>query len=115
MSAAGTYVRARIDKVTKERATEALKAMELSVADAIRLLMMRVADERRLPFDIKVPNTKTRKAIAELEASKGKKIDGIDSFMAELREDDCSCIRNQASKRLSALGGAMQNMDDIPR
>ncbi|MDZ4313348.1 MAG: type II toxin-antitoxin system RelB/DinJ family antitoxin [Azonexus sp.] len=56
MSTADTYVRARIDTNTKERATEALAAMGLSISDAIRLLMLRVADERRLPFEIKVPS-----------------------------------------------------------
>ncbi len=34
MSTNGTYVRARIDADTKERATEALEAMGLSVSDA---------------------------------------------------------------------------------
>lgn len=57
MSTADTYVRARIDTNTKERAAEALEAMGLSISDAIRLLMLRVADERRLPFEIKVPST----------------------------------------------------------
>ena len=38
---ADTVVRARIDNDTKERATEALRAMGLSVSDAIRLLMLR--------------------------------------------------------------------------
>jgi len=56
MSTADTYVRARIDTNTKERAAAALEAMGLSISDAIRLLMLRVADERRLPFEIKVPS-----------------------------------------------------------
>ncbi len=43
-----TYVRARIDSITKERATQALDAMGLSVSDAIRMLLMRVADEQCL-------------------------------------------------------------------
>ena len=47
---ADTVVRARIDSDTKARATEALQAMGLSVADAIRLLLLRVADEKRLPI-----------------------------------------------------------------
>lgn len=46
---ANTYVRARIDIATKERATSALEAMGLSVSDAIRLLMLRIADEQRFP------------------------------------------------------------------
>ena len=40
MSTAGTYVRARIDSVTKERAADALGAMGLSISDAIRLLLL---------------------------------------------------------------------------
>ena len=51
--------------------------------------MLRVADERRLPFEVKVPNTITRKAIAELEAGKGKRFASVDALMADLREDDC--------------------------
>lgn len=65
---ADNYVRARIDNVTKARATEALNAMGLSVSDAIRLLLVRVADERRLPFEIKAPNEKTRAAMEESRA-----------------------------------------------
>jgi DNA-damage-inducible protein J len=83
-----TYVRARIDADTKERATEALEAMGLSISDAIRLLMFRVADERQLPFEVKVPNLRTRKAIAELEAGKGKRFSSIDSLIEDLNEDD---------------------------
>ncbi len=88
MSTANTYVRARIDKVTKERAADALEAMGLSISDAIRLLMLRVADERRLPFEVKVPNKTTRKAIAELEAGKGKSFISIDALMTDLNADD---------------------------
>jgi len=88
MDTTGTYVRARIDSDTKERAASALKAMGLSVSDAIRLLMLRIADERRLPFEVKVPNAVTRKAMVELEAGKGKKFEGVDELMADLNEDD---------------------------
>jgi DNA-damage-inducible protein J len=85
---ANTYVRARIDDDTKKLAAHALEAMGLSISDAIRLLMRRIADEQRLPFDIKVPNTTTREAIAELEAGRGKKFSGLADLMADLHEDD---------------------------
>ena len=88
MRPANTYVRARIDTSTKERAAEALEAMGLSISDAIRLLMLRVADERRLPFAIKAPNAQTRNAMTELESSKGKHFDNINSLMEDLNEDD---------------------------
>ena len=51
-----TVVRARIDSDTKVQATEALQAMELSVSDAIRLLMIRIANGKRLSFAVQVPN-----------------------------------------------------------
>jgi DNA-damage-inducible protein J len=88
MSIADTYVRARIDADTKDRAAEALQAMGLSISDAIRLLMFRVADERRLPFEVKAPNATTRKAIKELDAGKGKKFDSVEALMADLNADN---------------------------
>lgn len=88
MGLADTYVRARIDTSTKERAADALEAMGLSISDAIRLLMLRIADERRLPFDIKVPNAATREAMAELEAGKGKSFSSVEALMADLHAND---------------------------
>ena len=88
MVATDTYVRARIDTNTKRRAADALEAMGLSISDAIRLLMLRVADERRLPFDVKAPNAATRKAVAELEAGKGKRFASVDDLMADLHAED---------------------------
>jgi len=76
-------VRARIDHDTKQRASAALADMGLSVSDAIRLLMLRIADEKRLPFDVKVPNAKTRAAMAELEAGKGKTYTSADEMFKD--------------------------------
>jgi len=81
---ADTVVRARIDTETKERATAALEAMGLSVSDAIRLLMLRIADEKRLPFAVQVPNATTAKALEELDAGRGKRFDSEDALFEEL-------------------------------
>jgi DNA-damage-inducible protein J len=88
MGITDTYVRARIDSRTKELATNALEAMGLTVSDAIRLLMVRIAEEQRLPFNVKVPNINTRKAIAELEAGNGKRINTINELIADLNADN---------------------------
>ena len=69
---ADTVVRARIETTTKERAAAALEAMGLSISDAIRILLVRIAEEQRFPFDVKVPNAVTHKAIDQLEKGKGK-------------------------------------------
>lgn len=88
MRTADTYVRARIDTRTKELATDALEAMGLSVSDAIRLLMIRIAEEHRLPFNVKVPNATTRKAMTELETGKGKRFSTIDALIVDLHADN---------------------------
>ncbi len=81
---ADTIVRARIDAVTKARASIALEAMGLSVSDAIRLLMLRIADEQRLPFDLKVPNTATRRAMRELDEGKGERAESVEAMFEKL-------------------------------
>ena len=79
-----TVVRARIDSDTKGRATEALQAMGLSVSDAIRLLLLRVADEKRLPFAVQVPNPVTLKAMKELDEGKGQRFDSAEELFRDL-------------------------------
>ncbi len=88
MATANTYVRARIDSYTKDRAADALEAMGLSLSDAIRLLMLRIADEKRLPFEVRIPNAKTKQAINELESGQGKTFDSIKSLMDDLHAED---------------------------
>lgn len=88
MSTADTYVRARIDTATKERAADALEAMGLSISDAIRLLMLRIADEHRLPFEVKVPSKSSRKALADIAKGKVKSFATVDDLMADLNADD---------------------------
>ena len=79
-----TVVRARIDSETKTRATEALRAMGLSVSDAIRLLLLRVADEKRLPFTVRAPNAATVKAMEELDEGKGKRFSNAEDLFEDL-------------------------------
>ena len=81
---ADTVVRARIDSDTKVRATEVLDAMGLSVSDAIRLLLLRVADEKRLPFAVQVPNATTLKAMKELNEGKGRRFGSAEELFQDL-------------------------------
>ena len=88
MTTADTYVRARIDTATKERAADALEAMGLSISDAIRLLMLRIADERRLPFEVKAPSATSLQALAEVKAGEVKRFVSVDDLMVDLHADD---------------------------
>ena len=58
--------------------------MGLSVSDAIRMLLRRVADEKRLPFEVMVPNAESRAAIAELEAGKGQRFKTAEALFDDL-------------------------------
>ena len=86
--ASDTVVRARIDGQVKEKAAKVLAEMGLSVSDAIRLLLIRVAAEQALPFEIKVPNAETRAAMAELEQGAVKSFDTVAELMADLNAED---------------------------
>ena len=58
--------------------------MGLSVSDAIRLLLLRVAEEKRLPFAVQVPNATTVKAMKELGAGKGKRFGNAEDLFQDL-------------------------------
>lgn len=81
---ANETVRARIDSDTKANASKALAAMGLSVSDAIRMMLRRVAEEKRLPFEVKLPNAESRAAKAELDAGKGKRFQSADALFDDL-------------------------------
>ena len=83
-SPADTVVRSRIGAITQERTAAAPEAMGLSISDAIRLLMLRIAEEQRLPFEVRVPNAATRRAIALLDHGKGKRFDSAKGLFEDL-------------------------------
>ena len=79
-----TVVRARIDSETKEQASKALRAMGLSLSDAVRLMLIRVAEEKRLPFIVHVPNPTTIGAMNEVEDGRGKRFNTADGLFRDL-------------------------------
>ena len=79
-----TVVRARINGDIKTRAMKALDAMGLTVSDAIRLLLLRVAEEGELPFVVKVPNAATVRAIKELESGGGTRYSSVEEMFKDL-------------------------------
>jgi len=60
---ANSLVRARIDEQIKNEAAAVLKAMGLTVSDAFRLMMVKIAKEKALPFEPLVPNEETIEAM----------------------------------------------------
>lgn len=64
---ASRMVHVRVDSKVKERAEKALNAMGISVSDAVRVLLVRVAAEQAFPFALEVPNAVTRRALRAAE------------------------------------------------
>jgi DNA-damage-inducible protein J len=86
--AGSAVVRARIDERTKNEAAAVLAAMGLTVSDAFRLLMVRVAKEKALPFEPLAPNAKTIRAMKEARRGKLKRFAKVEDLMAELNAKD---------------------------
>ncbi len=79
-------VRARIDADLKREATAALAEMGLTVSDAIRLMLVRVATEKALPFDVRTPKATTRAALDAAERGEVTKVTGVDALLDDLRD-----------------------------
>lgn len=85
--AANQLVQARIDGEVKAEAAAVLAAMGLTVSDAVRLLLTRIAREKALPFEPLVPNETTIAAMREARDGKLERVT-LDSLRAAIRADD---------------------------
>ena len=85
---ANSVVRARIDESIKEEAIVVLAAMGLTVSDALRMMLTRVAREHALPFEPMAPNAITIKAMRDARRGKTTKHKSINALMADLNADD---------------------------
>jgi DNA-damage-inducible protein J len=81
-------VHVRVDKRVKARAAKTLSAMGLSVSDAVRVLLTRVAAEKALPFEVKVPNTTTVAAMREARRGKLASFNNVSELLADLNAED---------------------------
>jgi len=64
---ANAVVRARIDESLKNEAAAVLADMGLTVSDAVRILLTKVAKEKALPFDMQTPNALTVETLRKSE------------------------------------------------
>lgn len=85
---ANALVQTRIDLAVKEEAAHVLAAMGLTVSDAVRLMLTRIAIEKKLPFVPLVPNARTIAAIKESRSGKLAKAKNMDEFLQAMHADD---------------------------
>ena len=81
-------VQARIDRAVKEEAAAVLAAMGLTVSDAVRLMLTKVAQEKALPFEPLIPNEDTIKAMQEARRGSLPSFDSVEALMADLNAED---------------------------
>ena len=85
---ANTVVRARIDGRVKEEAAAVLSAIGLTVSDAFRLMMVRIAQDKALPFEPLIPNAETIKAMKAARRGELTTVKDIDELFERLNADD---------------------------
>jgi len=83
-----TVVRARIDERVKEEAAAVLATIGLTVSDAFRLMIMRIAKDKALPFEPLVPNAETIEAMKAARRGDLATAGGPDKLLAKLNADD---------------------------
>ncbi len=86
--ATNAIVQARIDSGVKEEAATALAAMGLTVSDAVRLLLVRVAHDHALPFEPLIPNKETIAAMKQARKGKLQSFKTVKDLMDNLNADD---------------------------
>ncbi len=85
--AENAVVRARIDRRIKKEAAAVLGAMGLTVSDAFRLMMVRIAKEKALPFEPLVPNEETIEAMKAARRGELVTAGSPDELLESLNED----------------------------
>ena len=85
---ANTTVRARIDERTKNEAAVVLSAIGLTVSDAFRMMLVRIAKEKALPFEPLVPNAETIAAMKESRKGGLPRFKSVEALLADLNAPD---------------------------
>jgi DNA-damage-inducible protein J len=83
-----TVVRARIDERVKKEAEAVLASIGLTVSDAFRMMMVRIATERALPFQPLIPNEETVEAMKAARRGELTTVESPRDLLNSLNEDN---------------------------
>jgi DNA-damage-inducible protein J len=86
--ATNSVVRARIDEHIKAEAEVVLASIGLTVSDAFRMMMIRIAKEKALPFEPLIPNDETIEAMRAARRGEFVWSGHADELLASLNADD---------------------------
>ena len=88
-----SMVHVRMDAETKQKALEVLAPLGLTASEAVRILFHRIVVDQAFPLELKVPNTETRRAMAEVEDMvrlRKARFAGADELFADLEIEAAS-------------------------
>lgn len=85
--ASNALVTTRINETIKIEASEVLASMGLTVSDAVRLMLTKIAKDKSLPFELWQPNAETIAAMEE-DLTDAKPFTSVSDLMADLNADD---------------------------
>jgi len=85
---ANALVQTRINGTVKDEAAAVLATMGLTVSDAVRLLLTRVAHDKALPFEPLRPNAETIAAMEEARTGNLVSFSSVEALMADLDAED---------------------------
>ncbi|NOT86143.1 MAG: type II toxin-antitoxin system RelB/DinJ family antitoxin [Methylococcaceae bacterium] len=86
--AANALVQTRIDSAIKEEAAAVLATMGLTVSDAVRLLLTRVAHDHALPFNPLIPSAETVEAMQEARRGNLTSVASVEQFRDSMNAED---------------------------
>ena len=76
-------VNTRIDPALKSKAENILGKIGLSSAEAVRLFYTQICLQKGLPFEVKMPNATTVKAMRAADQGKTKRAKNINDLLAD--------------------------------
>jgi DNA-damage-inducible protein J len=85
---ANALVTTRINEDIKKEASVVLDAMGLTVSDAVRLLLTKIAREHALPFDPLIPNEETIQAMKDARSGNLSSANSVNEFLDAMNEKD---------------------------
>lgn len=77
------YINARVEPKLKKDAEAVLERVGVNTSEAVTMFLRQVVLHEGLPFEVRVPNKRTRKAIADLRAGKSKIYTGTTKDLLE--------------------------------
>lgn len=74
----------RIEPELKAKAERILQGVGLTSAEAVRIFYTQICLKRGLPFEVKLPNKETLKAMREADMGKTHKAKNVDALFDDL-------------------------------